>query len=250
LLETTAVGKKLQKQARETEAAVKALQDASKSGLTREKLLDLFINAKSEVALATLVSLARKGIDYTFFEQLTQRIDKANGEKQQKLIELREKLLTLTREIDEELKKRHEVAQQQLQTLLKAKNIKEATDKFLPQINDYFGDVLTAEIEDARKKGDLERSAKLQEIMQIIQEASAPPPEIELIQEMIDAPDDKALNEIISRHQNDITSEFLQVFSSLVNQSEESKQDPKMIEKLQNAYRMTLRHSMQANLNK
>ena len=193
LLETTKVGKKLQAQARETDAAIKALQEASKSGLTRDKLLDLLIGAKSEVSLTALVSLTRNGLDYTFFELLTKRIEKAASEKQQQLMQLREKLLTLTREIDEELKKRHEAAQQQLQTLLKAKNIKEATEKFLPQISDYFAETLTSELEDARKKGDLERSSKLQEIMAVIQEASAPPPEIELIQEMIDAPDDKAL---------------------------------------------------------
>lgn len=39
LLESTEIGKNIQVQAKETEAAIKSLQEASKKGLTREKLL-------------------------------------------------------------------------------------------------------------------------------------------------------------------------------------------------------------------
>jgi hypothetical protein len=247
LLETTAIGKNIQSQAKETEAAIKSLQEASKKGLTREKLLDLLVEAPSETRLATLVSLARNGLDYTFFELLTKRIEKATGEKQQSLNQLREKLLKLTQEIDAELKKRTEVATQKLETLLNAKDIKEATTKMMPEINDFFLEALTSELEAARNKGDLERSTKLQEVKGNIQEASAPPPEIELIQELLDAPNDQALRQVLEAHQAEINDDFLQVFSGVINQPENDNQDPKVIEKLQSAYRAALRFSMEAN---
>jgi hypothetical protein len=247
LLETTEIGKDIQSQAKETEAAIKSLQAASKKGLTRDKLLDLLVDAPSETRMAALVSLARNGLDYTFFELLTKRIEKATGEKQQSLIQLREKLLALIQEIDAELKKRTEAAAHDLETLLKAKDLKEATTKMLPDINDFFLEALNTELEAARKKGDLERSAKLQEVLGIIQEASAPPPEIELIQELLDAPDDQSVREVLVAHRTEINDEFLQVFSGVINQPENTKQDPKVIEKLQNAYRAALRFSMEAN---
>ena len=248
LLETTEVGKKLQSQAKETEIAIKSLQDASKKGLTREKLLDLFVAAPNEIQLTTLVSLARNGLDYTFFELLTKRIEKSSPEKQAALVQLREKLLKITQEIDSEMKKRGDVARLQLENLLKAKDIKEATAKLLPEINDFFLEALTAEIETAHTKGDLARTAKLQEVMEVIQEASAPPPEIELIQQMLETPDDKALQQVLIDHRAEITDEFLQTFSGLLNQSETAEQDPKVVAKLQNAYRVALRFSMESNL--
>ena len=59
-------------------SATKALQEAGPS-LTREKLLDLIIAAPNEARLKAYVSLARTGMDYIFFQTLTERIDKANG---------------------------------------------------------------------------------------------------------------------------------------------------------------------------
>ena len=161
--------------------------------------------------------------------------------------QLREKLLKLTQEIDAELKKRTEVATQKLETLLNAKDIKEATTKMMPEINDFFLEALTSELEAARNKGDLERSTKLQEVKGNIQEASAPPPEIELIQELLDAPNDQALRQVLEAHQAEINDDFLQVFSGVINQPENDNQDPKVIEKLQSAYRAALRFSMEAN---
>jgi hypothetical protein len=248
LLETTTVGKKIQAQAMETEAAIKSLQDASKKGLTREKLLELLINAPTETRLNTLVGMAHKGLDYTFFELLTKRIEKSSGEKQQALIQLRELLLNLTQEIDAELKKHVEVAQQKLETVLRTKDIKEATTKILSDIDETFLEVLNTEIEASQKKNDLDRSAKLQVVLNVIQEASTPPPEIQLIQEMLEAPDEIALRKVLEAHREEINSDFLQIFSSLINQSETAKQDPKVVQKLQIAYKTALRFSMELNL--
>ncbi len=94
ILENTEYGKEILQQAEDQQSAMKALEEASKQGLTRESLLDLIVDAsESEVKLATLVSLARGGLDYGFFQVLSERIQKASGAEQSQLTELREKLL-------------------------------------------------------------------------------------------------------------------------------------------------------------
>jgi hypothetical protein len=90
LLSTTKVGQVLAEQAAEAEEAVKDLQEASQKGLTRETLLDMIVNASSDIRLTTLVSMARSGLDYSFFQILSERIDAAEGEEKDRLTELRE----------------------------------------------------------------------------------------------------------------------------------------------------------------
>jgi len=68
LFENTPVGQELFAQAKETNSAIKSLQEASKDGLTREKLLEILENASSETQLSTIASLARSGLDYGFFQ--------------------------------------------------------------------------------------------------------------------------------------------------------------------------------------
>jgi hypothetical protein len=86
----------------ELEAASKALQEAGQS-LTREKLLDLVIASPSDARIRAYVSMARTGMDYTFFQILSDKIESAQGDEKVKLEELREKLLDHVNEVDRQL---------------------------------------------------------------------------------------------------------------------------------------------------
>ena len=103
------------------QTAIQALQEASQKGLTRETLLDLMLQQKSEAALAALVSMTRNGLDYEFFPMLTDRINKASDEEKTKLDELRQKLLDLTAEIDKRVKERMEGANLLLDEIVNAR---------------------------------------------------------------------------------------------------------------------------------
>jgi hypothetical protein len=83
LLDNSEFGQKIKQQSAEVEAAVKSLQEAG-SELTREKLLDLIIEAPNETRLSALVSLARPGMDYAFFQLLSERIERAQGEERER----------------------------------------------------------------------------------------------------------------------------------------------------------------------
>ncbi len=250
VLANTEYGKQLQEQAQEAEAAIQALQEASKNGLTREKLLDMLIDAKNDTRLGTLVSVARSGMDYNFFELLTERINAAEGEEKQRLAEMRDKVLEMTQEIDEAVQAQVQETQALLDEILKSPNIEQAVEQHLDQINDLFVQMVQSEHQNASEQGNLEKLGKLQEVINTLQKYSAPPPEIALIEEMINAENDDARRKIMEEHADEITPDFLSMLSSLASQGEAEGQSPEVTKQLKELSRLALRFSMQANMKK
>jgi hypothetical protein len=249
ILPLTEAGRKLQAQSDEMNAAVQSLQAASQEGLTREKLLDLMVQAPSETRLTTLVSMARAGLDYEFYQILSNRIESAEGEEKAKLEQLRGRLQELSQEIDARMQEQLEQSRGLLNELLTAENIEEAASQALPAMDDFFAEALRAELQQARQAGDMERMGKLQRVVEVIQKASAPPPEIALAEELMGAEDEEARRKIMEANAESITPEFLQMLSQLVAQLEQQGQQ-EMAERLQETYRSVLRFSMQSNMNK
>ncbi len=253
LLPMTTTGKRLQAQIEETQAAARELQEANEKGLTRESLLDMLIAAPTDTRLSALVGMARGGLDYQFFEILSKRIDKAQGAEKEKLTKLRDRLLELTKQIDEEIKAQVEGARKLLEALVKTENVEENTQKVLPAVNELFLDVLRSELELAQKNKDQARLAKLNRIVTVIQSASAPPPGVALIEELIGAQNDQERMKILENHREEITPEFLDTFNNLVMQVQTQSGDEEqkaLADQIQAGYRTALRFSMQANLKK
>jgi len=249
LLPLTEVGRKLQEQSTEVQAAIESLQNASQQGLTREKLLDLFIEAPNETRLVTLVSMARSGLDYQFFQILSQRIEAAPAGEKEKLEQLRDRLLQLTQEIDQRLRQQLEQSRATLNSILESENIEQATVQMLPELDDFFAEALRIELQQAQQSGDLERLAKLQKVVEVIQSASAPPAEIALAEELMGSETEDQRRQIMEAHADQITPEFLQMLGSLLAQLEQQGQ-PEMAQRLQEVYRSALRFSMETNMKK
>lgn len=249
LLEHSTYGRKAASEAKETRDAIQALQDLSKNGITRENLLDLIIqSADSEVKVTALASMARNGIDYEFFQLLTQKIENTHAEEKRKLETLREQLLTINAEVDAALKAQAQEAKQLLDELIAAKNIENATQKALPRINAAFGELLNAEAQAAKAAADDTKLEKLLKIVQVVQAASATGAYMELIEALLGAKDAGARKAIFEQAGEAISSEFLQMLGSLTQQVEQSQQDPELLSKLQEINREALRYSMQQNL--
>jgi len=251
ILENTEYGQEILIQAKEQQAAMQDLEKASKEGLTREKLLDLIIEAAdSEIRLVTLVSMARGGLDYAFFQLLSERIQRASGEQQAKLTELRENLLEMTNEIDKAIKEQQGLAKQLLDEILEQEDIEEATMEALPSINEIFLDVLRSEIQKARKEEAQDKLAKLQKVASAIQKVSSPGANIELIEALIRAENDDAINAVLDENADELTDEFMQFLMNLLNQTQQQKGQEATAEKLQQIYRKALRFTMKRNLQK
>ena len=249
ILPLTTLGRRISEQNAEVQAAIQTLQEASQKGLTRDSLLDLMIAAPNETRLATMVSMARSGLDYEFFAILSARIDRAAGEEKSTLEHLRERLLKMTQEMDKRMQEQLAHSRQFLEELLKNEDIEKATSEVLPELDDFFAEVLRGELEQAQKKGDRERFGKLQRIVSVLQQASTPPPEFALAEELMGAEDEAGRKAIMQENADQITPEFLQMLSQLVSQMEQQQQ-PEMAQRLQEVYRSALRFSMQANMKK
>lgn len=248
LLEETEIGRELLAQNQEAQKAVKALQEASKEGLTRERLLAILSEVKSDSALTTVVSLTRNGMDYQFFQSLTERIEKETGKKKQQFTELREKLLKITREIDLEMKKHMDEAQKLLNSILSEANLEEAVKKHLPELDEFFTQAIRTEFDQANQAGDLARIEKIQKVTSIIEKESAPPPEVELIQKILDAKDEAAQRKVLEENAGMVTDELLQAMNSIIAEGQARNQSPELLQALQGVYKLALRFNMEKNL--
>jgi hypothetical protein len=250
LFQSSETGKRIQAQAAETEKVVKSLQEASKDGLTREKLLDLVIKSNSDSQLSIFVSLARSGMDYQFFQLLSLKIDSAETTEKKRLTDMREKLLEMTREMDEEINKRVSSAGQLLDSILNSPDIEKATGQSLRSITSIFIEVLGNRIEEAQQKGELDKLEKLQKVAGIIQQATTPPPELVFIQELIDAADEPAAREMLEKNAEKITPEFISMLNNVLAQAQATGEaDKESKDRLAFLYRTVLSQSMRKNLN-
>jgi hypothetical protein len=247
LLSVTTFGQELTAQSREVEAAVRSLQSHGE-GLTQENLLDLVVQAPNDTRVNALVSLARPGMDYTFFGMLSDRIEHETSAERERLLKLRERLLDLTQQIDQQIAEHTDQARKALNTILNAPNIIEATEQSLSVVDDIFMQVLGQELDSARKKGDLERIGKLHQVEEEIQKANAPTPEMAFLGDLVNAPDDAAMQAMLESRRQEITPGLVDSLTQLVAQSP-SEGDPEITQRLQNLYQKVLRYSMEQNLN-
>ena len=253
LLAETEYGRKIAEQANEVQEAIKTLQAAGKS-LDREKLLNILIEAPNDDRLNALVSMTRPGLDYTFFQSLTSRIEKKKGDERAKLESLREKLLQITHLFDQRTEQEIKRAKELLNSLLAAEDIPQATAAHIQEINESFVQVLNQALEEANQKNDAARMPKLQQIVSVLQQASTPPPELALLEELLDANDEAALNKMLEQHAKEITPELSSMIVNILGRSEEQAgpqpqpEDAQTIEKLRALYKAVLKFSMKQSM--
>jgi len=247
LLAKTTFGQQIQEQSKDVEAAIQTLQSAGKS-LTREKLLEMVIKAPNGTQLSVLASLGRPGMDYEFFRLLSDRIDRARADGRDRLIKLRDQLLEMTRAIDKQMEERLLQARKNLITVVQAKDIKETMAQNLSLVDEFFVQAFNEEMEAARKAGDLEKISKLKQVEEVVDKASTPPPEVALIQELLEAAtSDDELNKKLEAHKTEITPEFMDILSSLLVRTE-SGEDAELKARMNKVFSSALRITMSANL--
>lgn len=247
LLPITTFGHEIQAQSKEVEAAMQSLQAVGQN-LTREKLLELFLDAPTDLRLNVLVSMTRQGLDYSFFQMMTEEIDRSEGEKRQKLLTLRERLLELTRQIDQEMEKRAAQAKKVVEAMTKAPDVTEAMRENIGAVDDFFLKALNESMEEARKAGDLDKIGKLQKMAEVLQEASAPPEEYAFIEELVNTETEADLKQKLEENKEKVNAEFLEVVSTLVAQAESGEENKEFLEKLSYVYSLALGMTMRANL--
>jgi hypothetical protein len=250
LMEFTTFGSQIKSQTEEIQAAITDLREAGEQ-LTREKLLELVLKAPSEARLGALVSLARPGMDYEFFKLLSERIDRARGDGRTRLLNLREQLLELTNEYDQQVKERSIQAQQLLEKVIESSDIEQSLNQVLPAVDEFFVSALDNAMETARSAGDLDKLGKYQQVADLLEQYSQKPAEIQLIEEMLSVPDGENRNqvwrEMLEENHEIVTPEFTSTIASISAQAQSQDNDG-LAQKLKDLNKQVLRYSMQRNL--
>ncbi|MBT3190704.1 MAG: hypothetical protein HN736_11115 [Anaerolineae bacterium] len=253
LLDETEYGQQIQSSMKEMEAAAASLQELGE-GLTREKLLDLIIDAPNEEREQAFVSMARQGLDYEFFQLLTNRAEaEADAEKRGQLEAMRERVLTTINEMDRQMEARMQQAQGFLNSLLEQEDIGAATQANLQNFNQGVVQALEAMLHKATEEKDEALLAKLQQVVAVLQQASGPLPEYEFIEELLAAEGEEALEKVITENEDKITEDLLKTLGGVVaqQQGQEEKlspQDKEMFAKMEQVYGAVLKYSMKKNM--
>ncbi|GAF98381.1 unnamed protein product, partial [marine sediment metagenome] len=156
-------GQKIQAQEAELQAAVESLGKVG-ADLSREDILKLLVEAPSDDRVVALVNLIRPALDYSFFMLLAEQIDSAEGDKQELLTALRERILDLTQQIDKLQEARVARAASLLKSIIEAQDLDQTLQSALPLIDDLFISILQANIQAAKEGNDQERLLKLETI--------------------------------------------------------------------------------------
>jgi hypothetical protein len=246
LTEVSSYGRKMLDQQNEVEAAIASLQEVGER-LTRENLLELVVKAPNDTRVQAYVSLARGGMDYQFFQLLSDRVDRARGDGRARLAALREQLLTLTRDFDKRREAQLAQIRKFIDLLVKSENIPELLTQNAPAIDELFVNLVSSELEAARKAGDLQRSGKLQEVLDALEELSTAPPEVQILNELLTIENADERKKFLNELPPEMVSALAEALAGVMGQIETSG-DADLINQVQNVFKQVVKYSMQMKL--
>lgn len=257
LMDETEIGRQIKTEAEEIRAATKSLEALGKN-LTRSSLLELVINAPSRERVKALGNLVGQAMDYEFFQQFTERIEKADQDERKELVERRNLLLKISEEIRKELEERLAKARENINKILESDSVEEGLKENIGVVDQLFVDALSVEINEAEKSGDKERTEKINELMQILQRMTAPP-ELQVVEGLLENVDDqdalnKALNEIDQETMPKVIDYLTSIVGSYEQQLASGEDDKKeqiqqTLDGLKKVFNVVLRKSMESKLN-
>jgi hypothetical protein len=105
-------------------------------------------------------------------------------------------------------------------------------------------------LKQATEKNEYERMGKLQKMIQVLQAASAPP-EIAIIEQLIQLPDAATIEQALTQSPEIVTQQLLDTLTGLAAQMESQGDNPEakaMGEKLSEVYKVALKVSMKKNM--
>lgn len=241
-------GRKIQAQEAELQAAVESLGKVG-ADLSREDILKLMVEAPSDDRVVALVNLTRPALDYSFFMLLAEQIDSAEGDEQERLTALRERILDLTQQIDKLQEARVARAASLLKSMVEAQDLDQALQSALPLIDDLFISILQANIQAAKEGNDQERLLKLETIDLRIKELilQSLPQAIQFAQEILSIDDEDAATSLLEDSPDRIDDQFLGALIATAERLEEAE-DRSDAERVRQLFRQALRLSMKAKL--
>jgi hypothetical protein len=248
VLRASSYGKRLADQEAELRAAADSLRTAG-AELTRERLLDLILQAPGPDRVAALASLARPALDYEFFSLLSNRIDQSQGSEKEQLNQIRQQLLEITQEIDRVQEARLAQSAALLKSIAGAADLEQAVAAGLPYIDDLFMGILHANLKAAAERGDQQTLQRLQELDRVIESVlqQAMPPGLLLADQVLAADDAQQARQLLEASPDKIDEQTLGALLGAAQRLEQANETEQSTE-LRELHRFALRLSMQARL--
>jgi hypothetical protein len=203
IVQHSTFGQGLIQQSQAQEAAIAEVSDEV-NGLgeaaERADFLQLAVKyTGDDQRLQALVGLVRPVFDYTFFQEMTAYIGQRPAAERDALETLRDELLQLTAMVDQQAQMAMQEAAGLLRVILSAPNPDEIIQANLQMIDYTFMQVLSANVQEAERRGDIKASAKLKDIYnRIVEQLQANmPPELRFINELLNTPSDDDVRAMI-----------------------------------------------------
>jgi len=195
--------------------------------LSHEELLEKMLATDTDEELSVLVGWYRSGVDYSFYQLLTERMEAADQEgrtqEANELRELRETLLTITQQLDEEAQEALERASELLRALIDTEDPEPLIRERLAEFDDAFFIVLGANLQAAEQANREDVQEQLQQLGNMVLEIAQEklPPEVRLIRQLLVAPDDAEVTARLEENASLVTEDLLLLMRDLANDVED-----------------------------
>ncbi|MBN1200259.1 MAG: CpXC domain-containing protein [Anaerolineae bacterium] len=228
LITNTEIGQQAIEAAQVHEAvAQEVAEDIESLGedMTREDFMNLVLSyADDDNHVQALVAMMRPALDYTFFQELTGKIEQAKGKEQEKLAALRARLLELANVIDQQTHAVLQRAADTLRIILNSEDIDAAIRPRLAAIDDTFLAVLHANLHEAEQRQDLQTTARLKLVLEktlaILREHA--PPHLRLINDLMGAESDEEARELIETEAPQFGPELIDLMNAVADDLDDS----------------------------
>ncbi|HEY68565.1 MAG: hypothetical protein DRI79_01405 [Chloroflexi bacterium] len=192
--------------------ARREMLEALRAEPTRDKLLDLLIQASDERTRELLVTFGRPLIDYPFFQALTARIEAApDAAERERLKALRKEILAIRDRLDEATRALYEARAALLRDLMLSDDPERLARRRFLELDDAFFNVLAANLEEARTAGDEQTVQALQSVWNMILRLTeeAIPPELRLFNRLMAAEDEAEIEKLLEANRDLVTDRLV-----------------------------------------
>lgn len=247
-LSLSSLGKRIQAQEAEVRLAAESLRQAGE-GLTREKLLELFVDAPNDDRILALANLTGPALDYSFFQLLSDRIDKSAGEEKARFSDLRARILEITQELNKAQEARASQAAALLRSIMEADDLNQAIKQSLSMIDELFLGILQANLRAASERKDTAMLDRLSEIDRLIRQAvrEALPPSLRLAQDILGMDDETEATSRLETSSDQIDERLLSALMSSAQRMEQEGQAAQA-DRFRRLHRHALRLAMRSKM--
>ncbi len=193
--------------------ARKEALEALREEPSRERLLELLIEAQDEPAREMLIAAGRPMLDYLFFQSLTAQIEAAeDAEEEDRLTELRREILDIRDRLDEQVRAAYEARAALLRDLATSDNPKELARRRIDEIDEVFLSVLGSNLQEAQNRGDKESLEALRSVWRLVMDLieEGMPPELRLVNRLMAAEDEQVIEQLLEENRNLVTEGMVQ----------------------------------------